>query len=81
MSVGYGVDTTIGIILPYSRKQEFEADQTGLALMAKAGYDPRGAVAFWERLEKARGMQKPPEYLFTHPTDEARIAEIKGLLR
>ena len=81
MSAGYGVDTTMGIILPYSRKQEFEADQAGLALMAKAGYDPRGAVAFWERLEKARGMQKPPEYLLTHPTDGARIAEIKGLLR
>lgn len=80
MSVGYAVDTTIGIVLPYSRKQEFEADQTALALMAKAGYDPQGAVAFWERMEKARGMQKPPEYLFAHPTDEARIAEIKRLL-
>ncbi len=77
----YGLGATVGLILPYSRKQELEADHIGLYLMAKAGYDPREAVAFWQRMrEAARGKPRPPAFLSTHPTDEKRIAQIKKLL-
>ncbi|NPA48805.1 MAG: M48 family metallopeptidase [Thermodesulfobacteria bacterium] len=77
----YGLGATVGVILPYSRKQELEADHIGLYLMAKAGYDPREAINFWERMrEAARGKPKPPPFLSTHPTDEARIAQLKRLL-
>ena len=62
--------------LPHSRAQESEADHIGLILMAKAGYDPRAAAPFWERM-KASGGQKPPAFLSTHPSDEARIQKIK----
>lgn len=76
-SMVYGVGASVGLLLPYSRIQEEEADRIGLALMAKAGYDPSAAVLFWERMkkdEKARG----PEFLSTHPLPETRIAYIKG---
>ncbi|WP_231887769.1 M48 family metallopeptidase [Thermodesulfatator autotrophicus] len=77
----YGLGTTIGVILPYSRKQEYEADTIGLYLMAKAGYDPREAVRFWERMRKvAAGRKKIPEFLSTHPADERRIEAIKNYL-
>jgi len=76
MNIGYGVVTTVGVLLPYSRLQESEADHIGLILMAKAGYDPREAIGFWERMAKAEGT-KPPAFLSTHPTDEKRIAQIK----
>ncbi len=77
----YGIGATVGFILPYSRKQELEADHIGLYLMAKAGYDPREAINFWQRMrEAARGKHKPPAFLSTHPADETRIAQIKSLL-
>ncbi len=77
----YGIGATVGLILPYSRKQELEADHIGLYLMAKAGYDPREAVFFWKRMrEAARGKPRPPAFLSTHPADEERIAQIKRLL-
>jgi predicted Zn-dependent protease len=76
INIGYGVVTTVGVLLPYSRLQESEADHIGLILMAKAGYDPREAIGFWERMAKAGGT-KPPAFLSTHPTDEKRIAQIK----
>ena len=77
----YGIGATVGLILPYSRKQEFEADTIGLHLMAKAGYDPREAVSFWSRMHEAtKNMPKPPAFLSTHPPDEARIKHLKELL-
>lgn len=76
----YGMAANIGVILPYSRQQEYEADRIGLILMAKAGYDPRSALDFWERMSRSSGDPKQPPFLSTHPTDEARIEKIRELL-
>jgi predicted Zn-dependent protease len=75
MSV-YGVGAQVGVLLPYSRTHESEADHLGLIFMSMAGYDPNEAVNFWQRMA-ASGGQKPPEFLSTHPSDESRIADIK----
>jgi predicted Zn-dependent protease len=73
-----GAGATVGILLPMSRTQESEADHIGLVLMALAGYDPHAAVGLWERMRAAsRGQKKQAEWLSTHPTDDARIADIK----
>jgi predicted Zn-dependent protease len=75
----YGLGATVGLLLPWGRTQESEADRIGLSLMAKAGYDPAAAVAFWERMSKVAG-DKPPEFLSTHPSDATRINQIKEWL-
>jgi predicted Zn-dependent protease len=72
----YGVGTEVGLLLPYGRAHELEADRIGLTLMARAGYDPRGATAFWQRMERASGGDGPPVFLSTHPSDEARARQI-----
>jgi predicted Zn-dependent protease len=72
----YGPAAQIGVLLPYSRKQESEADHYGLIFAAMAGYDPREAIAFWTRMA-ALGGEKPPVLLSDHPTDEQRIEDIK----
>lgn len=73
----YGVGTTVGAMLPFSRKHELEADRFGLIFAAKAGYDPREAEGFWTRMAKANSGQKPPEFLNTHPSDETRIRKVR----
>ncbi len=73
----YGVGTTLGVILPYSRTHESEADRLGLIFMSMAGYDPNAAVDFWIRMAAQKGGAAPPEFLSTHPSDETRIADIK----
>ena len=64
------------VLLKYSRNQELEADQMGLYLMAMAGYDPRQAIPFWERMEKQSSGQRQAEFLSTHPSPENRRADI-----
>ena len=75
----YGLGAQYGVMLPYSREHEFEADRLGLIFMAMAGYDPQAAVAFWERMA-AMGGQSPPEFLSTHPADANRIQKIKEVM-
>jgi predicted Zn-dependent protease len=76
----YGIGSQFGIMLPYSRKHEFEADETGIMLMAMAGYNPELAIPFWERMEKMSSGQAPPEYMSTHPSYGNRIQHIKNSL-
>ena len=68
----YGIGSQVGAMLPWSRQQESEADKYGLIFAAMAGYDPREAIPFWQRMSAAGGA-KPPEFLSTHPSDETRI--------
>jgi len=70
---------TLGIILPYSRTQESEADEIGLIYMARAGYDPRAAVELWRNFE-ALGGARPPEFLSTHPAEGSRIERLQELM-
>lgn len=70
----------VGVLLPNGRKQEYEADRFGLYFCAMAGYNPREAVPFWQRMAQASGGQKPPEFLSTHPSDENRIAKLQGYM-
>src|SRR6185503_18854492 len=72
----YGAGTTVGIMLPFSRNQELEADRFGLIWTAMAGYNPQEAIALWERMEKASQGQSPPEFLSTHPTEGRRINQL-----
>ena len=78
----YNLGTTVGVALPYSRTQELEADHLGLLYMARAGYDPRQAVAFWNRFadygRKHEG--RTVEFLSTHPLDSKRIAALENLM-
>jgi metalloendopeptidase OMA1, mitochondrial len=76
----YGAASEYGAILPYSRKHELEADQIGIMLMAKAGYDPSEAPIFWERFATIKGGQAPMEFLSTHPSDGRRSIALRGLL-
>ena len=71
----YGAGATIGVMLPYSRYHESEADEIGLIYAAKAGYDPRAALGFWERME-AQKNGAPPEFLSTHPSGSTRIRKL-----
>ncbi|MCS6822718.1 MAG: M48 family metallopeptidase [Cytophagaceae bacterium] len=72
----YGIGTTLGVILPFSRMHESEADHMGLIFMAMAGYDPREAPKFWERMKAKGGGGRTPEFLSTHPSDTRRIADL-----
>ena len=74
----YGVGTTVGIMLPYSRTHESEADHLGLIFMAMAGYDPHAAPDFWRRMAAGKQGGSPPEFLSTHPSDQTRINDINS---
>jgi metalloendopeptidase OMA1, mitochondrial len=73
IALAYGV----GVQLPFSRSHESEADHIGLVLMAKAGYDPREAIPFWERMAGGKEGQEPPEFLSTHPSGTTRIKQLE----
>ncbi|MDR1454496.1 MAG: M48 family metallopeptidase [Tannerella sp.] len=75
----FGLSTKYGVMLPYSRKHEYEADYMGLILMTMAGYDPQKAVGFWQRMAEGN-KGAPPEVLSTHPSDSNRIAELQKRL-
>lgn len=78
-NMAYGVGAQIGIMLPFSRKHEYEADELGLIFLTMAGYDPNEAVAFWERMATLGGSAMP-EFLSTHPVSENRIEALKKIL-
>lgn len=75
-----GAGATFGLELPFSREQEYEADRIGLTLMARAGYDPREAIEFWQRMQARAGSDKMPEFFSTHPITENRIERLRELL-
>lgn len=76
-----GAGAAVGVLLPFSRQHESEADRLGLLYMARAGYDPRAARDLWVRMAQAsRDRAKPPEFLSTHPSDETRIRQIEAWL-
>lgn len=76
----YGLGAQVGVLLPYSRLHESEADRLGLIFMAMAGYDPREAAGFWERMAAAKQGAAVPAILSTHPADAQRIENIRKLL-
>ena len=73
----YGVASNVGVMLPFSRKQEFESDRYGLIFTAMAGYNPREAVALWQRMEQMSSGNRPPQFLSTHPTEGNRIEQLE----
>jgi predicted Zn-dependent protease len=75
----FGIGAQFGALLPFSRQQESEADHLGLIFMAMAGYDPRAAVPFWERMSQGGGG-KPPEIMSTHPSDATRLNNLNALM-
>jgi predicted Zn-dependent protease len=75
--LAYGLGTQVGALLPYSRTHEREADHIGLLIMARAGYDPREAISFWQRMSQQQ-KQRPPEFLSTHPDVAKRIEAIQA---
>lgn len=76
----YGYGAQYGVLLPFSRVQELEADKIGMVLMAIAGYDPNEAVGLWERMKQQPGAGSIPEFMSTHPSDQHRINDIKGYM-
>ncbi len=77
--LGFGVGSQLGVMLPYSRKQEYEADKIGLYIMQIAGYDINAAPVFWERMMKgSESMQL--DFISTHPSDQKRIAALKEVI-
>lgn len=74
-----GAGAQYGVLMPFGRKQESEADEIGLTYMARAGYDPQESIRFWQRMEGATGSQ-PPEFLSTHPSHGTRIQQLQALM-
>ena len=76
----FGLGSQFGVMLPYSRLHESEADHLGLVFMAMAGYDPNHAIGFWQRMAQGKGGKAPPEFMSTHPASETRISKIRALI-
>ncbi len=78
----YGGATTVGRVLPHSRANESEADHMGAVFAAKAGYDPRAAITFWQKMSQQKQAAAGPleKFLSTHPADEKRIADLQALM-
>lgn len=74
----YGIGSQYGAMLPFSRLHESEADEMGLVFMAMAGYDPREAPKFWERMAANSGGSQPPEFMSTHPSNQTRIKDLNA---
>jgi predicted Zn-dependent protease len=74
-----GAGAQFGILMPFGRQHETEADEIGLMYMARAGYDPRESLAFWQRMDRA-GRAGPPEFLSTHPSHGTRIQQLQALM-
>jgi predicted Zn-dependent protease len=72
-----GVGTQVGVLLPFSRAHESEADHIGVLLAAEAGYDPRESIALWQRMEEASAGKQPSEFLSTHPSHGTRIKQLE----
>jgi predicted Zn-dependent protease len=77
--MSFGIGSTIGAMLPWSRQQETEADKFGLIFAAMAGYDPREAIPFWQRMADTGGGS-PPEFLSTHPSDDTRMKNLEKFM-
>jgi predicted Zn-dependent protease len=75
-----GAGAQFGVLLPFSRGHETEADEMGVMYMARAGYDPEAAIAFWERMQEAGGGSGTPEFASTHPSGESRIAHLRAIM-
>lgn len=80
ISAMLGLGVEYGVILPYSRYHEYEADRDGMTAMARAGYDPEQAVRLWQNMALAKGGNGPAELLSTHPSDGNRILALERLL-
>lgn len=72
-----GIGAQYGVVMPFGRIQESEADIMGLDLMAKAGFDPQQSVSLWQNMAKASGGKAPPEFMSTHPSNERRIKDLQ----
>ena len=75
----YGIGTQVGLILPYSRSHETQADRSGLMISARSGYDPRAAISFWQKMGAAN-PRSTPEFLSTHPGSETRIRDLQAIM-
>ncbi len=75
-NMAYGLGSSVGLMLPFSRSHETEADRIGLQIMAIAGYNPEEAPELWRRMKANAGGQAPPEFLSTHPSSDTRIANL-----
>lgn len=79
-STVFGLGAQYGVMMPYARKQEYEADEIGVIIMAIAGYNPEVAIPFWQRMADASGGASVPEFLSTHPTDAKRIENLRSIM-
>lgn len=81
LGAALGMGAAFGVILPFSRAHELEADRVGVGLMRKADMDPEAAIRFWERMaDRAAGQPKPPEVVSTHPADGRRLEALKAVV-